>query len=337
MSRVLAGDVGGTTSRLAVFEVADGKLTLGVQRDYQNRDFSSLEMIIADFLSHVSGTFELAALAVAGPVVNNTVSGTNLPWEISADAITKAHGIPEVVLLNDLLALAYGIHELPAADVEVLQSGDDSLRGNCAVLAAGTGLGEAGFLQSEAGFTPFPSEGGHGDFGPNGELQVELYLYLHKRFGHVSSERVLAGSGIENVYSFLHDSGRFDEPKELAAELAAAPDPPSVISGHALTAKYAICVETLTIFTAVLGAEAGNLALRLFATGGVYIGGGIAPKIAPFLRKPILLEAFRNKGRLCTLLEKIPVRLILNQHTGLIGAAAFGRDHSAATKKGVSA
>ncbi|MEO8727310.1 MAG: glucokinase [Acidobacteriaceae bacterium] len=336
MSRVLAGDVGGTTSRLAAFDVAEGRLTLSAQRDYRNRDFASLDLIIADFLARVPGTFELAALAVAGPVVNNTVSGTNLPWVVAADVIASAHGILEVVLLNDLLALAYGIHELSPADLEVLQAGDESLRGNCAVLAAGTGLGEAGFLQSEAGFTPFPSEGGHGDFGPNGETQAELYLYLHKRFGHVSSERLLAGSGIENIYSFLRDSGRFDEPKELADELAQAPDLPSAISGHALAGRYAICIETLILFSAILGAEAGNLALRLFATGGVYIGGGIAPKIAPFLRKPILLEAFRNKGRLCTLLERIPVRLILNQHTGLIGAAAFGRDHSAAGRRGAS-
>lgn len=326
---ILAGDIGGTNTRLAAFDVAGGALIAGTQRDYLNREFASIEQIISDYLAEGHGKFELAALAVAGPVVDNTVSGTNLPWKVSADAIMRAHGFREVTLLNDLLALAYGIHELPPSDLEVLQSGDESIHGNCAVIAAGTGLGEAGFLRSTNGFTPFPSEGGHGDFGPNGELQAELYLYLFRKFGHVSAERILAGNGIDNLYCFLRDTGKVEEPKELADELAAAVDRPTVISTHALAGTYPICIETLDLFTSVLGAETGNLALRLFATGGVYIGGGIAPKIAPFLRKPIFLEAFCNKGRLVALLEKIPVRLITNQHTGLIGAAAFGRDHFA--------
>jgi glucokinase len=181
-------------------------------------------------------------------------------------------------------------------------------------------------LRSGGRLTPFPSEGGHCDFAPNNALETELYEFLRQRFGHVSYERVLSGQGIENVYDFLRDTGKSVEPPDLTAELEACADRPAVISKHALSGKHEICVRTLEMFTEVLGAETGNLVLRLFAIGGVYIGGGIAPKVAEFLRRPAFLEAVRAKGRMRPLIESTPIKLITNQYTGLIGAAAFARD-----------
>jgi glucokinase len=326
MSFVLAGDIGGTNTRLAVFKVEEDSLALCAQQDYLNREHKSPQEIVLKFLQQARVACDGAALAVAGPVLDNKVSGTNLPWPVDADAITLEAGLPKVVLLNDLMALARGIGELRAEDIEVLHAGEEDLDGNGAVVAAGTGLGEAGLLRSGKGFIPFPSEGGHSDFGPNSELEARLYLHLRQRFGHVSYERILSGQGIENVYAFMRDDEGFAEPKELAAELAACSDRAASISRHALAGTHKICVRTLEVFVSVLAAEAGNLALRLFATGGVYIGGGIAPKVAPFLRQPEFLEAYRQKGRMSQLVERVPLRLVTNQHTGLIGAAAHARD-----------
>jgi glucokinase len=323
---ILAGDIGGTNTRLAAFETANGLRPIA-KCEYRNHDYAALESIIGEFLKQFDGRITGAALAVAGPVVRNVVTGLNLPWRIDAVKVAATLKLPQVTLLNDLLALAYGISGLQPQDIEVLQAGEEDLQGNRAVIAAGTGLGESGLLRSAGGgFTPYPSEGGHGDFAPTNEPEAELFLYLHRKFGHVSTERVLSGMGIENLYCFLRDSKRFDEPKEIADELAVAKDRPAVIARYASAGKHALCVETLKLFASILAAETGNVALGLFATGGVYIGGGIAPKVAPFLRTPEFLDSFGNKGRMRALMEKIPVRLIINEHAGLIGAAAFARD-----------
>jgi glucokinase len=257
-------------------------------------------------------------------VIANRVTGQNLPWNVDAALIEQSLQLPRVVLLNDLLALAYGLGVLKDHDVTVLHASPATSGGNCAVLAAGTGLGEAGLLRSADGFVPFPSEGGHSDFAPNNETEAALYLYLREKFGHVSYERVLSGHGVENVYAFLRDTQRFPEPSALRNELMQATDCAAVISQRGLTGEYAICEEALNIFVCVLAAETGNLALRLLATGGVYVGGGIAPKIAKALMHPRFATAFRSKGRMQPLLERIPVYLVTNQRTGLIGAAVYG-------------
>ncbi len=328
---ILAGDIGGTNSRLAIFELGAGTLRLGEQADFLNREFPSFEAIVSAFQRKTGKRADLAALAVAGPVVNNRVTGSNLPWHVDAEVLQSQAGFSHVVLLNDLLALAYGIHELPSSDLVTLQQGAPPAHGNCAVVAAGTGLGEAGLLWRMGGYTPFPSEGGHADFGPNSDLEADLYLFLRGRFGHVSTERVLSGHGIENIYAFLRDTRRYEEPHALADELTASTDRAALISRHGVSGEYRICEAAIEMFVSIYGAEAGNVALNLFATGGVFLGGGIAPKLLKRLQDPRFLAAFRSKGRMQPLLEAIPVRLITNEHTGLIGAAAYGRDSLGAT------
>lgn len=325
---ILAGDIGGTNSRLAMIELGTGTLALKIseQADFLNREFPSFGAIVAAFRQKTGRRAEVAALAVAGPVVNNRVTGSNLPWHVDAELLQSQAGFERVVLLNDLLALAYGIHELPSEDLITLQEGKAVAAGNCAVVAAGTGLGEAGLLWRPGGYAPFPSEGGHADFGPNNAIEAELYLYLRERFGHVSTERVLSGHGLENIYAFLRDTRRYQEPSSLADELTAAHDRAAVISKHGVTGEHRICEVAIEMFISIYGAEAGNVALNLFATGGIFLGGGIAPKLTKGLREPRFLAAFRSKGRMQPLLDAIPVRLITNEHTGLIGAAAYGRD-----------
>ena len=321
---ILAGDIGGTNSRLALYATSGNGISLQVQQDFLNHQFTSFPAVIEKFLAtNAHSAIDIATLAVAGPVVGNRVTGTNLPWLVDADDIRGAANARQVVLLNDLLALAYGLHEIAASDLQTLQSGQEDVTGNCAVVAAGTGLGEAGLLRNASRFTPFPSEGGHSDFAPTDDVQTELFTYLAKRYGHVSYERVSSGAGIVNVYEFLRDSGHETEDAAMRERLEGAADKASVISHYGLTGQFSICARALEIFACVLGAEAGNVALRMFATGGVFIGGGIAPKIAPVLHTKSFRQAFADKGRMQPFMEKIPVRLILNQHTGLLGAAAY--------------
>ncbi|MBV9670763.1 MAG: glucokinase [Acidobacteriales bacterium] len=321
---ILAGDIGGTNTRLALFEHDGSHLSVRSHTDYVNRNYATFEDLIADFLRTIEGRVSTASLAVAGPVVNNVVSGTNLPWRVDANSILNRAGLAKVVLLNDLMALANGIQELCAEDIEVLQAGVEDPSGNRAVVAAGTGLGEAALVRVGKGYMALPSEGGHTDFAPCEETETKLLLHLLKRYNHVSYERVLSGMGTVNIYEFLRDTGLEGEPAALREELASATDKAAVISQHGLSNHYAICVRTLEMLGAIFAAEAGNVALRVFATGGVYLGGGIAPKIAPVLRTESFRQRFCSKGRLQSLLEKIPVKLVLNQHTGLIGAAAYG-------------
>jgi len=321
---ILAGDIGGTNTRLALFEVHGSSVAMRQSADYRNREHPTVEHIIDDFVAKVHVPVDLVSLGVAGAVIENRVTGQNLPWNVDAVLIERSLQLPRVVLLNDLVALAYGLGALKESDLTTLHAAPPLASGNCAVIAAGTGLGEAGLLRGIDGFVPFPSEGGHSDFAPNDETEAALYLYLRTRFGHVSYERVLSGQGIENIYEFLRDTQRYPEDGALATELAATTDRAALISRHALASSCAICEETLNIFARVLGAEAGNIALRLLATGGVYIGGGIAPKISQCLLHPRFTDAFRAKGRMQPLLEKVPVYLVTNEHTGLIGAAVFG-------------
>src|SRR5579863_945742 len=317
---ILAGDAGGTNARMALFESRGADLNLVTERIYPSKNYKGLEDIVADFLRSNSAKPDVAGIGVAGPVRAGRCVATNLPWIVDAAKLAAAAGLPRVVLLNDLEANAYGIATLPAADLAVIQQGNANPKGNAAVISAGTGLGEAGMYWDGATLRPFAAEGGHSSFAPEGELQGELFQHLARKFGHVSCERILSGPGLVNVYEFLRDNGRGAEPAWLADEFRSG-DPAAAISAAALAGKSDLCVSALDLFVQAYGAEAGNLALHMLATAGVYIGGGIAPKILAKLKSGLFLEAFLAKGRMKPLLEVIPVMVILNENTALRGAA----------------
>jgi glucokinase len=252
-------------------------------------------------------------------VIDNRVEATNLPWVVDARSLASELGIDHVSLINDLLANAHGIAMLDESDFVALNAGSPSPTGNRALISAGTGLGEAGLLAVGNGYEPFPSEGGHVDFAPRNDLEIEMLRYMMDRFEHVSYERVLSGPGLHNIFQFLRDTGRGDEPGWLAQQIAEG-DPSAAIATSALEGTSDICVQALDIFVSVYGAEAGNLALKVVATGGVFVGGGIAPKILRKLSSSTFTKAFNAKGRMIRLLQDIPVRVITNDKTALLGA-----------------
>jgi len=317
---ILAGDIGGTTTRLALCEETPGGPVPRVQADFPSPKYPGLEAILSEFLHERGGTVRAACFGVAGPVRQGRVETPNLSWVVDASSLAKQIGVPQVELLNDLEATAQGTLALRAEDLEVLQAGDPLPRGNRAVIAAGTGLGEAGLVHDGKSYRPLASEGGHADFAARDKLEVELMLHLTEVHGHVSYERVVSGPGLVALYRFLRDSGRGEEPEWLTRKLASE-DAAAVISHAALENSSDLCVLALDRFASLYAAEAANLALKLLATGGVYLGGGIAPKILPKLREPVFLESFLDKGRYRGLLENVPVHVILNQRTALLGAA----------------
>src|SRR5262249_4959095 len=256
----------------------------------------------------------------------------NLPWHIDAAVLERELGISHVSLLNDLEANAHGLAELSDADFAVLAAGAPGAIGNRAVISAGTGLGEAGLYWEGATHHPFPCEGGHADFAPTNDLQIELLQYLMTKFGHVSIERVLSGPGLYNIYQFLRDSGKGEEEPWLREEMQTR-DPSACVSEYGLSGKSQLCALALDDFVDIYGAEAGNFGLKTMALGGVYVGGGIAPKILPKLQQSRFMQAFKNKGRLGALLEQMPVRVILNDKTALLGAAHVALLYGGVTKE----
>ena len=322
---ILGGDVGGTKCNLALFDERLGALVMGEDRRFPSRDFPTFEDVVAEFVRSVAEPAGIkvtaAGFGVAGPVHKGTVVATNLPWRIEAKSLADLLNLPHVALLNDLEATANGIAALGPKDFETLNKGTEGAHGLQAVIAAGTGLGEAGLYWDGSRHRPFSSEGGHADFAPRNELEDDLLVYLRTRFGsHVSWERILSGPGLRNVYDFLRDTKRGTEEPWLK-EAMEKDDPSAVISRAALDHKSKICVDALDLFVSIYGGEAGNLALKLLSAGGVYVGGGIAPKILPKLRGPVFMENFLAKGRLRPVLEQMPVRVILNDNTALFGAA----------------
>ena len=317
---ILAADIGGTNARLGLFEPDGPRLRKIITRRFRSRDHASLQEIVEQFLAEVGGPLRRACFAVAGPVSNGRVTATNLAWIVDTSRLARVIGLDTVRLINDLEAIAHGLGELEDADATLLHAGRPASEGNRAIIAAGTGLGEAGAYWDGTRHHPFACEGGHGDFGPRTGIEMELLRYLLRTHDRVSYERVLSGSGLHQIYKFLRDSGRGQEPFWLTEELASDP-PPVVISRAARDGRSELCVEAVNLFVSIYGAEAGNLALKLMARGGVWIGGGIAPNILPHVKAPIFIEAFLAKGRLQPLLETIPVRLILNDEVGLLGAA----------------
>ncbi len=317
---ILAGDIGGTNTRLAFFEGAPEHLTPVVLEVFPNKGEKSLDAIVSKFLAKHHLSAEAACFGIAGAVRDGYVEATNLPWTVSAKQVSAETGVQDVQLINDLEANAHGIAMLEETDFVVLNAGSPSHSGNRALISAGTGLGEAGLLAEGGGsYRPFPSEGGHVDFAPRNELELDLLRYLMGRFEHVSYERVLSGPGLHNVYEFLRDTGRGEEPPWLAEQIAQG-DASAAISKSALEGTSEICVQALDIFVSIYGAEAGNLALKFVATGGTFVGGGIAPKILRKLSSTAFMKAFQAKGRISSLLKDIPVRVITNDKTALLGA-----------------
>lgn len=324
---ILAGDVGGTNARLGCFKVDSGRLVLVQAQDYPSHEHSGLEEIVKKFLAdYAVSSIEQACFGVAGPVKDGQVVTSNLPWVIDAAQLAELLRIREVALINDLEANTYGILVLEPVDFIALNDGAAEATGNIAVIAAGTGLGEAGAYWDGTRYHPIPSEGGHADFAPRNELEMELFAKLLARFDHVSYERVLSGAGLLHIYDFLRDSGRGNEPQWLREQMQAG-DPAAAISTAAIEGRSDLCEKALEIFVSIYGAESGNLALKFKAAGGVFLGGGIAPKIIQKLKLPSFMEAFKAKGRMRSLLETIPVRVVLNDKAALLGAArraAFG-------------
>ena len=325
--RVLAGDIGGTKTRLAIIDVSANQLQIQYLKTYQSRKYASLNAVLQEFLNtfsdKVSADKVLAAcFGIAGPVSNNTVHTTNLPWKIDAKELAKQFSIDSVSLINDLEANAWGIQALPKEDIFELYAGDSNSTGNAAIIAAGTGLGEAGMYFDGKHYRPYATEGGHTGFSPNSELEIELLRFLKKEYQHVSWERILAGSGLVNIHRFLREKHQIATPEWLANAMQKG-DAAAEISKAAETDKDSICTQALKLFVRLYGSEAGNLALKHMATGGIYIGGGIAPKILEWMKHEDFINSFLDKGRMRTLLEKIPVRLILNDQTALYGPAVY--------------
>jgi glucokinase len=316
---ILAGDIGGTNARLAYFQPQNGDLRLISERVFPSREYGELGEIVSKFLENVATRPEVACFGIAGPVHEGRVETSNLPWIIEQSHLAKQIHLPATLLINDLEAIAWGIGALSPQDLLPLNQVGSSV-GNQAVIAPGTGLGEAGLYWNGSQHQVFACEGGHVDFAPQGELQIELLRFLESRYRHVSYERVLSGPGLVNVYEFLRGKGYGEELSGFAAHLAQG-DAAAAISRAALDGSNQLAERALDLWISVYGAEAGNLALKAMATGGIFLGGGISPKILPKLTGPLFMQAFLEKGRLRPLLESIPVRVITNDKAGLLGAA----------------
>jgi glucokinase len=317
---ILAGDTGGTSTRLAAVDVDGERLRAVVEQTYPSREHAGLGEIVAEFVGAHAVKVTHACFGIAGPVRDGRVVTPNLPWVVDAAELAAQLRIARADLLNDLEANAWGIGALGPDDFLTLNSGAPNAQGNACVVAAGTGLGEAGMYWDGTMHRPFACEGGHGDFAPRDDREVELFRYLAARFEHVSCERVVSGPGLANIYAFLRDTGRGTETPEVAAAMRQG-DPAGVIGRAALDGRCRLCVDTLDLCVSLYGAETGNAALKFMAEGGVYLGGGIAPKIAPKLADGTFLRAFLAKGRMRPLLEAMPVRVILNPLTALLGSA----------------
>lgn len=319
---ILAGDIGGTKTALALFEADGAKLTVVSEDKFVSREHPGLESVIAKFLETRSDQAErisAAAFGIAGPVVGDVCRTPNLPWVVDAKEVSKTIGVEKVKLLNDLEANGWGIEQLAEDQFFPLNEGTAEPGGHGALVSAGTGLGEAFLFNNGETFIPVASEGGHTDFGARNELEIELLRYLKKKWDHVSYERVLSGPGLFNVYSFFRDTGKGEEPSWLKEQIEQG-DPGAAVSQAALSGKAELAVQAMDLFLALYGAEAGNMALKCKALGGVFIGGGIAPRIIERLKDGLFMKNFLDKGRLRSMIENIPVKVILNPKTALLGA-----------------
>ncbi|GAC1376914.1 MAG: glucokinase [Ktedonobacteraceae bacterium] len=332
---LLAGDIGGTKTNLALFAQKEDLHSPMHEAKFPSANYATLAALVHDFLARYdlsSVSIERAVFGVAGPVVAGKAKATNLPWHIEEQQLQQALNIPSVTLLNDLAAMAIAIPLLTHEDTFILNEGKPARHGTLAVVAPGTGLGEATLTWDGAHYRVHPSEGGHADFAPTNAFEIGLLVYMLERRPHVSYEQVCSGLGLPNIYAYLKEAVMFNEPKWLAELLAHSKDQTPIIvdaakgelKGQAISEPVDICKSTLKTFVAILGAEAGNVALKTLATGGIYLSGGIPPRILSFLREGEFMRAFKNKGRFSDMLADIPVYVVLNPNAGLIGAAAYG-------------
>lgn len=325
---ILAGDIGGTKTVLGLFDETDAELRLVRDGTFPSKEHASLEEIAVKFLAEgVSPQLRAGCFGVAGAVIEGKSKTTNLPWQLDELELAKAINAPRVKLLNDLEAAAYGM--LFLRDDELCPLNPDALprrKGNVAVIAAGTGLGEGMLFWDGHKYHPLASEGGHCDFAPQTDEEIELFRWLKDKFGHVSYERILSGPGFYNVFSFLRETGRYPESAALKESLAAGGDPNVAITRLGVFGDDALCSAAIDLFCSIYGAEAGNLALKCVAVGGVFVGGGIAPKLgAAVLKRGNFLNAFMNKGRFTSLMKSLEVNVALNPRAPLIGAAHYAK------------
>jgi glucokinase len=321
---ILTGDIGGTKTRLALYRLADEGHRRIRGKIFSSKQYEGLEMILEEFLG-TEENVDCASFGVAGPILKGRVNLTNLPWVIDTKTLQKELKLKKVVIVNDLVANAHGLSMLKENDFVTLNVGKER-KGNAALISAGTGLGEAILFYDGKRTLPSPSEGGHVDFGPRNRLEINLLQYLLKDFAHVSYERILSGDGLYRIYQFFRDSRKFGkEPAWLSRKLETE-DPAAVISQAARDRNQELCINALDLFSSIYGAEAGNLALKAMAIGGVYVGGGIAPKILWKLKDGGFMKAFRDKGRYANMMGQIPVRVIMNEETPLLGALSYAID-----------
>lgn len=332
MGLFLAGDIGGTKTRLALVEVNGTQVVIRRETSYASQRYAAFESLLGEFLSSGESVSD-AAFGIAGPVLGGVAQATNLPWRIDATTLRQRFGFARCNLLNDLEATAYGLPALGEADLLTLQAGTPDVLGNAAVIAAGTGLGEAGLYWDGQSHRPFATEGGHTSFSPRNALECALLNHLQQRHHqhireHVSWERVVSGMGLLDLYAFLLNYRHAATPSWLAEQMRDT-DKAAAISAAALAGSDAICVETMQVFVSLYGAEAGNLALKVMSRGGLYVGGGIAPKILLLLQTGSFLAAFLDKGRMQPLLAAMPVKVILNDRAALYGPALFAAQQTA--------
>lgn len=319
---ILAGDIGGTKTNVALFEVVEGNLSAPMaQKSFPSGKYDSLDKILEEFIAENRPPVTHACFGIAGPVVEGRVETPNLAWIISDQTLAQTIGIARVGLINDLEATAHGIETLKDSQLFTLNEGEGRRAGHRGLIAAGTGLGMAGIFWDGRDYHPLASEGGHMDFAPRNELELELLRYLTAKFnGHVSYERALSGPGLFNIYNFLREQNFAEEPEWLAAAINSG-DKTAAVSKAALSGQSELAREALDLFVEIYGAMAGNLALLMKATGGLFIGGGIAPKILDKLKDGAFMAAFKDKGRLSSLVASVPVYVILDDKTALYGAA----------------
>jgi glucokinase len=319
--KVLAGDIGGTNARLAIVDVAAGAAQITAVHRFATQDSPDLAPLVMRFLKEAGAAPERACLGIAGPVVDGDCRAPNLPWHVNARVLAADIGIPGTRLVNDFDAAAHGLTYLRPADLVTLQAGRPVVHGTIALIGAGTGLGEGFLVWDGERYQVHASEGGHASFAATDPVQWGLRAALGDEFGHVSYERVLSGPGLVRIYRHLAAAGGATPPPEVLAEMERE-DPAEVVSRHALAGTDPLAVRSLDLFVSVFGAQAGNLALTVLATGGVYVAGGIAPRIVDKLTDGTFLTAFRAKGRLSDLVARVPVQVVVNPDLGLLGAAA---------------